>query len=297
MADNLHSLKERLLKLLPRAERRETDIPGLTLSRFDADTPARQCFYVPMIALVVQGYKRAMIGGREASYGKGQVAVIGVDVPGVYQIIGTSETAPFLALSVKLDRNILSQLINSSPALIKKQAGALNPIGVSQAGEEILNAFDRLVGLLDFPERIPILAPLLLREIHFYLLESIQGECLKIFHAKGTNAYQIAQAIFWLRANYAASFPMAELARQVNMAPATFNRHFRETTGLSPLQFQKQLRLYEAERLMLYEGKDAGSAAGLTGYESASHFSRDYKRLFGRAPREDMAKKRLSNAG
>ena len=118
MADNFHSLKERLLKLLPRPERRETDIPGLALSRFDADTPARQCFYVPMIALVVQGYKRAMIGGREAIYGKGQVAVIGVDVPGVYQIIGTSETAPFLALSVKLDRNILSQLINSSPALI-----------------------------------------------------------------------------------------------------------------------------------------------------------------------------------
>ena len=145
---------------------------------------------------------------------------------------------------------------------------------VDKAGKELLQAFLRLVELLDTPSRIPVLAPMILREIHYYLLCGGQGGCLRLFSSVGTQANQIAEAISWLREHYADSLNMEELARRVNMAPSTFNRHFKQLTSLSPLQFQKRLRLYEAERLMLLEGQDAGTAALMVGYESASQFNR-----------------------
>ena len=166
------------------------------------------------------------------------------------------------------------------------------PIVVSEASEELLETFRRLVNLLDTPSRIAVLAPLILREIHFYLLSGSQGGCLRLFNTQGTQANTIARAVSWLRENYALPFRMEELARRVNMAPSTFNRHFRQVTSLSPLQFQKRLRLYEAERLMLQEGKDAGTAALMVGYESASQFNREYKRQFGDPPRRDVIQKR-----
>ena len=131
-----------------------------------------------------------------------------------------------------------------------------------------------LVELLDTPSRIPVMVPMILREIHYYLLCGNQGRCLRLFSTTGTQANQIAEAISWLRKHYADSINMEELARRVNMASSTFNRHFRQVTSLSPLQFQKRLRLYEAERLMLQEGKDAETAALMVGYESGSQFNR-----------------------
>ena len=133
---------------------------------------------------------------------------------------------------------------------------------------------------------------MILREIHYYLLCGSQGRCLRLFSTTGTQANQIAEAISWLRGHYAESLNMEDLARRVNMASSTFNRHFKQVTSLSPLQFQKRLRLYEAERLMLQEGKDAGTAALMVGYESGSQFNREYKRQFGAPPRRDVTKKR-----
>ena len=286
------SLKERLLKWLPEQSRLETPISGLALTRHDENTSAIKCFYTPMIALVVQGFKRSMIGDHEANYGELHCVTVGIDMPGVFHITDASPQAPFLSLSVKLDRRIITQLITEAPSIVTVQEGEVTPIVVDEVGKDLLQAFSRLVELLDTPSRIPVLAPMILREIHYYLLCGSQGKCLRLFNTNGTQANQIAQAISWLRENYTSPLRMEELARYANMAPSTFNRHFKEVTSLSPLQFQKRLRLYEDERLMLLEGKDAGTAALMVGYESGSQFNREYKRQFGAPPRKDVAKKR-----
>lgn len=286
------SLKEKLLKWLPEQSKLETPIPGLALTRHDENTSAIRCFYTPMIALVVQGVKRSMIGDHEANYGELHCVTVGIDMPGVFHITDASPQAPFLSLSVKLDRRIITQLITEVPSIVTAQEGEVTPIVVDEAGKDLLQVFSRLVELLDTPSRIPVLAPMIIREIHYYLLCGSQGKCLRLFNTNGTQANQIAQAISWLRENYTSPLRMEELARYVNMAPSTFNRHFKEVTSLSPLQFQKRLRLYEAERLMLLEGKDAGTAALMVGYESGSQFNREYKRQFGAPPRKDIAKKR-----
>lgn len=286
------SLKEKLLKWLPEQSRLETPISGLALTRHDENTSAIRCFYTPMIALVVQGFKRSMIGDHEANYGELHCVTVGIDMPGVFHITDASPQAPFLSLSVKLDRRIITQLITEVPSIVTAQEGEVTPIVVDEAGKDLLQVFSRLVELLDTPSRIPVLAPMIIREIHYYLLCGSQGKCLRLFNTNGTQANQIAQAISWLRENYTSPLRMEELARYVNMAPSTFNRHFKEVTSLSPLQFQKRLRLYEAERLMLLEGKDAGTAALMVGYESGSQFNREYKRQFGAPPRKDIAKKR-----
>ena len=286
------SLKEKLLKWLPEQSRLETPISGLALTRHDENTSAIRCFYTPMIALVVQGFKRSMIGDHEANYGELHCVTVGIDMPGVFHITDASPQAPFLSLSVKLDRRIITQLITEAPSIVTVQEGEVTPIVVDEVGKDLLQAFSRLVELLDTPSRIPVLAPMILREIHYYLLCGSQGKCLRLFNTNGTQANQIAQAISWLRENYTSPLRMEELARYANMAPSTFNRHFKEVTSLSPLQFQKRLRLYEAERLMLLEGKDAGTAALMVGYESGSQFNREYKRQFGSPPRKDVAKKR-----
>ena len=245
-------LKEKLLKRLPEQSRLETEIQGVALSRYDEEVSAERCFYHPMVALVVQGFKRSMIGNQEANYGAHHCMVVGVDMPGVFHITQASSQNPFLSLSVKLDRHIISQLISEMPSIVAAKASSSNPVVVSEVGEELLEAFIRLVDLLDTPSRIPVFAPMLLREIHFHLLAGNQGDCLRLFSTNGTQANQIARAISWLRENYVAPLHIEELARQVNMAPSTLHRHFRQVTSLSPLQFQKRLRLYEAERLIKY---------------------------------------------
>lgn len=285
-------LKASLLKWLPVPSRLETAIEGLALSRYDEKVSAMRCFYTPMVALVVQGVKRSMIGDHEANYGELHCVTVGIDMPGVFHVTEASPQAPFLSLSVKLDRRIIAQLITEDPSIVAARDEEMNPVVVDEAGRELLQAFARLVDLLDTPSRIPVLAPMILWEIHYYLLSGSQGRCLRLFSTTGTQANQIAEAISWLREHYADSLNMEELARRVNMAPSTFNRHFKQVTSLSPLQFQKRLRLYEAERLMLQEGRDAGTAALMVGYESGSQFNREYKRQFGAPPRRDVARKR-----
>ncbi|HJA08747.1 MAG TPA: AraC family transcriptional regulator [Candidatus Mailhella merdigallinarum] len=294
LKDDIHeTLKTSLLKWLPEQSRLETPISGLALTRHDENSPAIRCFYNPMVALVVQGFKRSMIGDHEANYGELHCVTVGIDMPGVFHVTNASPQAPFLSLSVKLDRRIIAHLMTEDPSIVAAGEVDWNPVVVAEAGKELLQAFVRLVELLDTPSRIPVIAPMILREIHYYLLCGNQGRCLRLFSTTGTQANQIAEAISWLREHYADSINMEELARRVNMASSTFNRHFRQVTSLSPLQFQKRLRLYEAERLMLQEGKDAGTAALMVGYESGSQFNREYKRQFGAPPRRDVAQKRF----
>ena len=174
------------------------------------------------------------------------------------------------------------------------RAGACSYKGLSVADvdPDILHAFLRLVELLEKPEQIPILGPLIVREIHYRLLIGPQGEFLRRLNTLGTQSNQIAQAITWLRDNYREPLQVDKLAQKVNMATSTFHRHFKEVTTLSPLQFHKRLRLYEAKRLMLTESKDASSASLAVGYESPTQFNREYKRLFGEPPHRDVMRMR-----
>lgn len=285
-------LKEKMLKWLPEQNRMSTAIDGLMLTRQDDINPPESCFYQPMIAVIVQGFKRSMIGNKEYQYGNNHCMVVGVDMPGIYHITGASPDEPFLSISIKLDRYIISQLITEMPLITNKNKESVSAVIVSEITDTLLNAILRLVELLDQPASIPILAPMIIREIHFHLLNSVHGDCLRMVNTSGTKANQIAMAINWLRENYTAPLDVNNLAKLVNMSSSTFHRHFRHVTTFSPLQFQKQLRLYEAERLMLLEGKDVRTVAFDVGYESITQFSREYKRQFGDAPYRDVTKKR-----
>ncbi|MDR1904105.1 MAG: AraC family transcriptional regulator, partial [Treponema sp.] len=267
-------LKDTMLKYLPKQERLSTAVDTLMLSRLDEISKAESCFYQPMIAIILQGWKRAMIGNKEYSYGEGSCMVVGVDMPGVYHITEASPKHPFLSISIKLDTYIITQLLTKAPQLAEKSESSPSAVVVSEVTDEILDAFLRLVKLMEKPAGIPVLAPMIVQEIHFHLLASPLGDCLRMANTIGTQANQIAQSVNWLREHYTESLQVEDLAQMVNMAPSTFHRHFQQVTTLSPLQFQKRLRLYEAERLMVLEGKNASTAALDVGYESGSQFNR-----------------------
>lgn len=280
-------LKESMLRLLPAPRRMEGVIKGLALIRCDSGISPERCLCSPMIAYVVQGGKRSFYGEFETNYGEGQCVVLGVDTPSVYQIEGASPERPFLSLSVKLDSQIISHLLSEIPAAAKAQPEPAAPIGIMDADTDILDNFRRLIRLLESPEQIPLFAGALIRELHYFILKSGLGHLPRAYNTAGTKAWGIRRAVAWLRDHYKDNFKIEDAASKANMAHSTFNRHFRQATGLSPLQFQKHLRLHEAERLMLVESYDASSAALAVGYESRSHFTREYKRLFGRSPGKD----------
>lgn len=285
-------IKAQINHLVPEQGRLETSVPGLAITRYDADTSPERCLCSPMVAFVAQGFKRAFYGERESNYGEGQCVVLGIDMPGTFQIVDATSATPFLSLSVKLDNRIISNLFGEMPALAETASDSSSPVGIMNVGFELLDAFRRLLNLLEYPENIPLFGTAIVREIHFHILSGKLGSQLRLFNTFGTKAYQIGSAISWLRDNYKSALKIGEVAARANMAPSTFNRYFRQVTGLSPLQFQKHLRLHEAERLMLVENNDATSAALAVGYESGSQFTREYKRLFGAPPRKDMERRK-----
>jgi AraC-like DNA-binding protein len=211
---------------------------------------------------------------------------VGVDMPSVVHITQASPEKPFLSLSIMLDRYIITQLAAELPPAHDDSNVTGKAAAVAGLMPEMLSAFLRLVELLDAPERIPALAPLIIREIYYYVLTGPLGGGLRLF----TQDNQIVRAISWLRENYREPLRVAVLARRVNMAESTFNRHFHRVTGMSPLQFHKRLRLYEAQRLMLAENKSAETAALEVGYGGPAQFNREYKRQFGEPPHRDIQK-------
>ena len=286
----LKLLRDELFSWLPTQQRLATAIDGLMLTRIDQQTSPEKCLYYPMIALVVQGEKQAFYGEHEILYGAGEYVVLGSDMPGIFHIVESSPEHPFLSLSIRLDARILAGISLEDGGDLPAGQGNDSAIGKEKASADILLAFYRLVRLLKEPRGIPLFAGPVIREIHYAILKGGLGKKLRLAITPGTRDHRIAQSIAWLRGHFAEAFSMPGLARQVNMAPSTFNRCFRETTSISPLQFQKRLRLYEAQRLMQREGLDARSASRRVGYESEAQFSREYKRLFGQTPGRDSSR-------
>ena len=285
-------LKRRILGAMPTAGAYETGLDGVRMHRLDETTEPQNCFYRPMIVKMVQGNKRVFIGADEYRYGESDIMVTGVDMPGANMFCEASPASPSLSISIDLDRNLIAQLALEIPYKGLDAGGVVRGVHVQPLEADLLDAYLRLAELFDQPERLPVLGPMILREIHYLLLTGPNGHRLRSFHTAGSQANHVARAISWMKQNLAASVHVDELAGKVNMAPSTFHRHFKEVTTLSPVQFQKRIRLHEAQRLMLMQDMDASSASAAVGYESLSQFTREYKRLFGDPPRRDVRRLR-----
>lgn len=283
-------LRERLYQLMPKTGDYRTGITGFGMHRRDDSGTLDNCLYRPMVSVVVQGSKRMTLGSKEYIYKAGQCMVVGVDMPCMNFITDASPEAAFLSISLDLDKSLIAQLALKAPPQTR-QNGSSRGVSITDTTPEVLDAFLRLSKLVGNPSKIPVLAPMIIKEIHFCLLLGPQGDVLRAVTTAGSQSNQIASAIGWLQSNYTKPLDIDMLARQVHMARSTFHRHFREVTSLSPLQYQKRLRLHEAQRLML-DGLDAAIAGNNVGYDSPAHFTREYKRLFGEPPRRDVSRLR-----
>jgi AraC-like DNA-binding protein len=266
-----------------------TSIPGLSLFRRDQSAPPAVCMIEPSLILVGRGEKRLWVGGVGYSYDHSRFLVSSLDLPANSEVIAASAKHPCVGLVLKLDVSMLAEVINKGGLPATRQRMEGTGAGIGHMSSALEGAFDRLLALLDEPEAIPVLAPLILREIHYRLLQTDQGPRLRQITAVDGQGYRIAKAIDWLKLNYTAALRIDDLAARVQMSAPTFHHHFRQLTGMSPLQYQKWLRLNEARRLMLMERLDVSRAAFAVGYESPSQFSREYARLFGAAPSRDRA--------
>jgi AraC-like DNA-binding protein len=265
-----------------------TAIPGLSLSRRDEPTQPKSHMYEPIICLIAQGAKRVMLGDDTYVFDPHHFLIASMDLPTVVQIIEASREKPYLSLRLKLDQGEISQLMVDNNLPPPPAQYSSRGMAIGEVALPLLNAIQRLIDLLAEPKDIPILAPIIKREIFYRLLVGDQGARLRQMASAGSQSHQISRAIDWLKANFTRPLHIDDLATQVNMSTSTFHHHFRALTAMSPLQYQKWLRLNEARRLMLTERLDAASAAFQVGYESPSQFSREYRRLFGDSPLRDI---------
>lgn len=279
-------LKTRVQELFPAPGMLQTSIKGFSVSLRTAPTFNQHCFYKPMAIIVLQGKKQTILGSERFTYNENQLVVTSIDIPTVGSIIEASPEKPFMTLVLELDHYIISQLLSEGD--FPHTETARRGMGIANADEILLDAFYRLISLLDQPERQKIMAPMIIKELHYLLLTSPLGDILRSVNTKGSHNNQIANAIAWLKENYREPLKIDKLAQKFNMAESSFYRHFNKVTSLSPLQYQKQLRLYEAQRLMLSENFQAEEAAYEVGYESASQFNREYKRMFGTPPKTNV---------
>jgi AraC-like DNA-binding protein len=265
-----------------------TAIPALSLARRDAPTEPMSYMYEPSLCVIAQGAKRVLLGDDTYVLDVHHFLITSVDLPTVVQIIKASREKPYLGLILNLDRREISQLMVDSHLPPPRAQPSSRGMASGEVTLPLLVAFQRLLDLLVEPKDIPILAPIIQREIMYRLLVGDQGARLRQIASVGSQSHQIAQAIDWLKRHYTLPLRIDDLAAHVHMSPSTFHHHFRALTAMSPLQYQKWLRLNEARRLMLTERLEAATAAFQVGYESPSQFSREYRRVFGAPPLRDV---------
>lgn len=281
-------LLARLERLAPGCGQFETAIPALSFVRREEPIQAASYLHEPSVCLVAQGRKRLFLGKDSYTYDANRYLVTALDVPVVAEILEASRGKPYLSLMLKLDQRAISELLVESGLPIDRQPRSCGAMVVSEVSLPLLGAFLRLIDLLDEPASIPALAPLIQREILYRLLAGEQGPQLRQIGTAGSQGYQVSRAIEWLKRNFSEKLRVEELASYCMMSASSFHHHFKSMTAMSPLQFQKMLRLQEARRLMLAERLDAANAAFQVGYESPSQFSREYSRLFKMPPSRDV---------
>ncbi len=274
-----------------------TAVPGLNLYRRTEPSPCNSATYDPKLVVFVQGQKRINLGKTTYLCDGRNFLLTTVDLPVVSQVVAASPQKPLLGLALKIEmpevRRLLAQEELASPT---EPCGACG-MAVGETRVELLSACLRLMDLLDAPEDIPFLSPLILREIVYRLLRSPEGRHLRAIATLGEQSHRTAKAVSWLRMNFAKPLRVEDLAEMAQMGVSTLHHHFRSMTAMSPLQYQKQLRLHVARERMLSDGLDAASAAFEVGYESASQFSREYSRFFGQPPMRDVKAQREAMVG
>ena len=296
METALEGLRERIARWTEQREPHATAVPGLDLFRREQPTEPISGMYEPSICLVAQGAKRVLLGEDTYVYDAHHYLITSVHLPTVVQIIEASPEKPYLGLRLKLDTREISQLMADSNLPAPRTQQSDRGMATGEVTLPLITAFHRLIDLLGEQQDIPILAPVIQREIIYRLLVGDQGARLRQIASAGSQSHQIARAIEWLKGNFTRPLRIEDLAERARMSTSTFHQHFRSMTALSPLQYQKQLRLQEARRLMLAERVDAATAAFHVGYESPSQFSREYNRLFGAPPLRDISRLRQVTA-
>jgi AraC-like DNA-binding protein len=270
-------------------------IQGLTLIRANRPSLPLPSLYEPSLCVVVQGRKRAVLGNETYVYDALNYLVVSVMLPARGQIIDATPERPYLCLRIGMDTRLIGELLLQTGAMNGHARASMQPAAEGERGlyvartdEGLLDAVVRLLRLLDTPRDAPVLAPLVMREIHYRALTGEWGARLRELCVTDSRMQRVSRAIELLRARFAESLSIEALAEAAHMSASTFHHRFKEVTAMTPVQFQKHLRLHEARRLMLMEGFEASSAAHRVGYESPSQFSREYRRLFGAPPRREI---------
>lgn len=269
-----------------------TPIAGVRMMCAYQPTGPIRSLYKPLLCLVLQGAKQVTAGCKEAIFVEGQSLVVGVDVPVIGHILRASRPQPYLALSIELDMAIMRDVMLELPPASDTAGDEGSNLLISETDKAIVDCAGRLVRLLDRPEATPVLRPAILREMHYWLLVGPHGSAIRRIALPDGHAQRVARAVAILRAEFDRPIAVGRLAAAAGMSLSSFHQHFRAVTSLSPKQFQKQLRLTEARRLMVGEGHNASRAAFAVGYESVSQFTREYARLFGAPPRRDIVERR-----
>ena len=273
---------------------RLTDIPGLRLYRRSVTTACASSTYEPSLVVFVQGQKRINLGRTTYLCDESTFLLTSVDLPVVSQVVNASPEAPILGLLLRLEIPEVRRILNEEEFPTPEEPSDARGMAIGVTSIELLDACSRLVSLLDAPRDIPFLSTLIQREIIYRLLRGPQGKHLRAIATQGEQSHRTAKAVSWLRMNYAKPLRVEELASMAQMGVSTLHHHFRSLTAMSPLQYQKQLRLHVARERMLHEGLDAASAAFEVGYESPSQFNREYSRFFGQPPMRDVKARRIA---
>jgi AraC-like DNA-binding protein len=283
-------LKEKLARLMPKPGDVPVPFGGVCLHRWHTPTRPNPVVYQPVLIVLAQGRKSIKFGEQVFSVQEGGYFVAGVDIPMASSMHDTSPENPYLSLTINLDGSLITQMAAEIPRTEGSYDSYFRSAMLAEMDADLMDAILRLVELIERPEQAKMLGPMVIKEIHYRLLTGPFGGQLLSINTYGTPGNQIARATAWLRENYNKSLIVEELAKRFNMAPSTFHKHFREITTLSPLQYQKRLRLAEAQRLMLTLGHDAAQACTAVGYESLPQFNREYKRLYGEPPRKNITR-------
>jgi AraC-like DNA-binding protein len=271
-----------------------TAVPGLTLYRNTAPTAPNPCTYEPSLLLIPQGKKRVDLGKQNYVFGESTFLLTSIELPIVSRVCVASAEKPYLAFFLKLDMSIVRDVLHTEEMRISAPPVGTRGMVLGEVTVELLTPCSRMVQLLDSPQDVPFFCKLLQREIIYRILQGPQGGRLRSVATKADQSYLTAKAVTWLRENFEKTLNVDELASMAGMSRSTLHHHFRGLTAMSPIQFQKQLRLHTARQKMLTEELDAATAAFAVGYESPSQFNREYKRFFGKPPMRDVQALRAS---
>ncbi|GIP51077.1 AraC family transcriptional regulator [Paenibacillus vini] len=281
-------------KFTPEDGTHDTKVPGLRLIRSSRLSEPVYSVYEPSLCVVAQGSKVVMLGQEVYQYDPSSYLTASVHLPITGQVVGASSESPYLSLQILFDMNQMLDVIQVSGEVIRPEKETSRGLRVSRVNDTLLDAVLRLLKLVETPRDIPVLAPYIMREIIYRVLQNENSAALMQFAMTGSHAHRIAGVVEKLNREFAQPLRVEELAAEARMSASSLHEYFKQVTGMSPIQFQKQIRLQEARRLLFSGSIDAAEAAFQVGYESPSHFSREYARMFGMPPVRDVRRLRSS---